>query len=468
MKTIMGLETEYSIMTTGSLDNDFRAHLREVIRTFVGRKVDLRQIKKCSKGYPLPMDEGHAARPIYFGGMNGDGTVPYLYQWLPNGGLTYIDVGCHVEYSTPECSGPANLVIDDKAGERIIEKRFPRHAVFKNNAGTDFGHPENSKSARRKISVYGCHENYYVPEKLVLIADSKHLASFLATRQIFTGSGSVREGSYTLSQKLRSPNNISKLQVSGRLSVRDGDANMSEMATYMKAGTTAIVLSLLNAGRHPGNVLEDAVKSFYDIACDLSLQHKAALSSPGGAKATAVEIQRAFLDEARRMQKENREWKKDRESADILNRWEYTLDELSRNPVENPWRLGRWYDCWLKLAMLEDLMAKEGFSLGDQQAETFDLYYHLLGEDGLFYMLQARGATERIVTDRQIEEAVSAPPNDTRAFYRGNAVGKGTIRFTERCWEKVDVRVGEKWLIVDLSDPYDPKRNLARQHGLLD
>jgi hypothetical protein len=41
--------------------------------------------------------------------------------FLRNGARLYLDVGSHPEYATPECDNITDLVIHDKAGERILE-----------------------------------------------------------------------------------------------------------------------------------------------------------------------------------------------------------------------------------------------------------------------------------------------------------------------------------------------------------
>src|SRR3989304_1204439 len=74
----------------------------------------------------------------------------------PSGAGYYVD-HAHPEYSTPECLSPRELVIHDKAGERILERSLleverampggQRLAVYKNNSDG-------------KGNSYGTHENY--------------------------------------------------------------------------------------------------------------------------------------------------------------------------------------------------------------------------------------------------------------------------------------------------------------------
>ena len=118
-------------------------------------------------------------------------TEHFLNVFLENGARFYQDTGCHPEYATPECASPRQLIVYDKAGERILEDlqdyaeekiREERIAgklsIFKNN--TDF--VGNS---------YGCHENYLVDRDVDFYYLAEQLIPFLVTRQIYTGAGKV-------------------------------------------------------------------------------------------------------------------------------------------------------------------------------------------------------------------------------------------------------------------------------------
>jgi len=42
--------------------------------------------------------------------------------FLPNGGRLYLDVGSHPEYATAECDNLMDLILQDQAGDRIVEE----------------------------------------------------------------------------------------------------------------------------------------------------------------------------------------------------------------------------------------------------------------------------------------------------------------------------------------------------------
>src|SRR5438093_742297 len=57
-----------------------------------------------------------------------EGLIPNSWPsnaFLVNGARFYQDTGCHPEYSTPECDNILDLVIHDKAGERLLEACLP-------------------------------------------------------------------------------------------------------------------------------------------------------------------------------------------------------------------------------------------------------------------------------------------------------------------------------------------------------
>ena len=227
-------------------------------------------------------------------------TEHFLNVFLENGARFYQDTGCHPEYATPECASPRDLVIFDRAGERILEdlqlyaeekireERVPgKLSIFKNN--TDF--VGNS---------YGCHENYLVDRDVDFYYLAEQLIPFLVTRQIFSGAGKVFQTQdgvhYCISQRAQhiyqkisgtTTNDRSIINTRDephadrekyrRLHVIVGDSNMSEYTNFVKIATAAVVLQMIEDGfinkdftlRHP-------VKAIKDISLRHDLQAQAA------------------------------------------------------------------------------------------------------------------------------------------------------------------------------------------------
>ena len=80
--------------------------------------------------------------------------------FLQNGARLYLDVGSHPEYATPECDSLYDLVVHDKAGERILEslvESAEQRLAEESIRGTIYLFKNNTDSAGNS---YGCHENY--------------------------------------------------------------------------------------------------------------------------------------------------------------------------------------------------------------------------------------------------------------------------------------------------------------------
>jgi len=214
--------------------------------------------------------------------LSPDNVARYLFEkvipgarnanvFLENGARLYLDTGFHPEYATPECDDVAELVIHDKAGERIVEdllhqaeKRLREDGI----SGNILLFKNNTDSAGNS---YGCHENYLVSRDVSFQRLAEALIPFFVTRQIFAGAGKVlqtpRGFHYCLSQRAQHIcQEISGATTSSRsiINTRDephadaeryrrlhvivGDSNMSEVATYLKIGTTALVLDMIEDG----------------------------------------------------------------------------------------------------------------------------------------------------------------------------------------------------------------------------
>src|SRR5918994_2707611 len=264
--------------------------------------------------------------------LSPDNVARYLFEkvipgarnanvFLENGARLYLDTGFHPEYATPECDDVTELVIHDKAGERIVEdllhqaeKRLREDGI----SGNILLFKNNTDSAGNS---YGCHENYLVSRDVSFQRLAEALIPFFVTRQIFAGAGKVlqtpRGFHYCLSQRAQHIcQEISGATTSSRsiINTRDephadaeryrrlhvivGDSNMSEYATYLKIGTTALVLDMIEEGFSVhGMELEDPVKAIREISRDPTLNKKVKLDD--GRQMTAIEIQQVYLARAK-------------------------------------------------------------------------------------------------------------------------------------------------------------------------
>ncbi|MFA4015991.1 MAG: hypothetical protein RUDDFDWM_001092 [Candidatus Fervidibacterota bacterium] len=420
--------------------------------------------------------------------------------FLINGGRLYIDaVGSHEEYATPECRSIFDIVAYDKAGQRIIcqalnELGFQDKVSFHNNNIDHFGG-----------HTFGCHENYSLsPDKYFSRKALQPLVAFLVTRQIFAGAGRV--GGHKLIPTRHSrrsstllgdvdyvfvdsayevkPDPDVKFQlsqradhilhvVSGRVrfnrglinpkwdSYHDfsrytrlhllfGESNVSEYATALKIGTTALVLDLLEMRCIPEIELAHPIKSLKEISRDMTWRWITTLRD--GKTISAIDIQRCYLQAAQRHLAG-----RDEETDWVLREWEYVLDKLEADPLELSDRL----DWVAKFKMLQLFMDAEGVGWDDEALISIDLEYHNINpEESLFYVLQRSGKTVRVVTDEQIEHAMVNPPRNTRAYARGlivkEFIKRGITNYIIE-WDCISLACNlfsdRKWFIMD--DPFE-------------
>ena len=360
-----------------------------------------------------------------------------LNKPLHNGGRLYVD-GAHLEYSTPECSSPRELVIHEKAGEQIVldclravSRVSPDRSVivYKNN--TD-----------GKGNSYGYHENYLFPRDLPFDQLTNAVIPFFVTRQIFAGAGKVGAengmdpATFQLAQRSDffetrvGLNTMSKRPIMNtrdephadpkqyrRIHVIVGDANMSEMTTYLKVGTAGVVLDMIADGLMFASLeLADPVGAMKHISRDLSVSAPIRLAN--GRVSSAIEIQRAYLKAAQDYTARD---KTDAERTDVLRRWGRVLDALERSPMALVTEL----DWVAKYHMMTVYMHRRGCGWDDPRIRMMDFQYHdIRPEKGLYFALVRQNRMERLVSDGEIVRAEMDAPVGTRAYFRSACLKK--------------------------------------------
>jgi proteasome accessory factor A len=409
-------------------------------------------------------------------------TEGFLNVFLENGARFYLDTGCHPEYATPECASPMDVMIYDKAGERILENllNYAQNkvheegfqgelAIFKNN--TDF--VGNS---------YGCHENYLADRTADFYYMAEQLIPFLVTRQIFTGAGKVfrtRRGTvYHISQRAQhirqkisgtTTNERSIINTRDephaikekyrRLHIIVGDSNMSEFSTYLKVGTTALILQMIEDDFLPTTFsLRNPVRAIKDISRDLTCREAVPLNS--GKKYSALELQKEYLDLAQRYYSTRT---MSPEAADILQKWEYVLTKLEEDPMQ----LHHEIDWVIKLHLLQAYGERTNLSpeaSGDRML-MLDLQYHdIRREKGLYFLLERKNRVVRLATNEQIETAMVDPPQNTRAKMRGELIKLAKMKRIPYDLDWNYIRIGYLLnLWVKCNDPFQEENEKVTQ-----
>ena len=388
---------------------------------------------------------------------------------LTNGARFYVD-HAHPEYSAPEVDSPRDAVIWDKAGEVIMHRAGVESTATEGNAELKL----YKNNVDGKGASYGAHENYLVRRDVDFDALTLSLATHLLSRQIYTGAGRVgigQEGQaagFQISQRADYIEVLTGLETTlrrGIINTRDephatdetwrrlhviiGDANMAELPTYLKIGTTCLVLDAIEAGVDLADLLpEDPVEAVHIISHDPTLTATVRLGD--GRQLTALQIQREILARVAEVVGDGHgrpAW-----SLEVLAEWREILDALGENPMSCADRL----DWPAKLRLLEGFRARDDLSWDHARLALIDFQYHDIDPGrGLYNRLAAKGAIRRLTSDAEVEAAITTPPERTRAWSRGRFLAELGDRVHAAGWDHVvvvDTRGQDRR--IDLSDPY--------------
>jgi Pup amidohydrolase len=415
---------------------------------------------------------------------------------LTNGARLYVD-HAHPEYSSPEVTNPRDAVVWDKAGEAVMLEAV--RALAANPSMPDVVLYKNNVDG--KGASYGTHENYLVARDVPFEDLVTCLTPFLVTRQIFAGAGRVGLGQagqvagFQLSQRadyieaevglettLRRPIVNTRDEPHAdrsrwrRLHLILGDATMLEVATYLRLGTTSLVLWLVESGADLPDLLgrlaalrlADPVGAVQQVSRDLTVSRRLQLAD--GRRLTAIEIQREYLAVVAEAVARHREGgvedgdgagssdgsgsgSVDGATAEVLDRWASVLDRLSRDPSST----AREVEWVAKLRLLEAMRTRDGLTWDSPRLAAMDIQWSdVRPERGLYHRLRAAGAVERLTTDEEIARAVHEPPDDTRAWFRGTVVRRYTGQVRAASWDSVVLDVPSLPTLrrIPLRDPW--------------
>jgi proteasome accessory factor PafA2 len=450
---VCGIETEYGILVRGGGTNSVAASsvLINAFAAATARKVswdfDHERPGDDARGFSLsdaypPEVETHLVNTV-----------------LTNGARYYVD-HAHPEVSTPECIDALEIVRFDRAGEEIIRQSMAVAGDFL-GPGTEIVTYKNNSDG--KGNSYGCHENYMVARDVPFGRIASQITPHFVTRQVFAGAGKVgcelagvpsSEVPFQLSQRadffeeevglettLKRPivntrdEPHADPQKYRRLHVIVGDANMSEVATYLKVGTTAIVLSMIEDDELGTDLLlANPVPAIRQVSHDPTLTRTIALA--GGRRATALEIQWGLLERARKYERAHGLASVGEEvGADVLKRWEAVLTGLEHDRES----VAPIVDWVAKQRLVDGYAERHGIAAGDARLKALDLQYHDMrpGKG-----LAARVGLERLVDEAAVMRAMSEPPTTTRAYFRGRCLQRWPNAVVAANWDSMVFDIG--------------------------
>jgi proteasome accessory factor PafA2 len=454
---ICGIETEYGVVLRGAADPNPVLASSLLINGYVEQR---------RVGWDFEDESpGRDAR-----GFARDGAQPpevethLVNAVLTNGARYYVD-HAHPEYSTPECLDALEVVVADKAGERILARSMEAARRLL-PAGQEIVVYKNNSDG--KGNSYGCHENYLVDREVPFSSLVRNLVPWFVSRQVFTGAGKVGSENgadavdYQISQRadffeeevglettLKRPivntrdEPHADPQKYRRLHVIVGDANLCEVATFLKVGATAIVLAMIEDEFVDKNLaITSPVAAIKAVSHDPTCRD-ATVELVEGGRCTPVELQWEFLRLARKYADEQGlEACGGDVGTVVLDRWEAVLGALERDPMTLDGQL----DWVTKLALLRAYVGRDDLEWSDPKLQMLDLQYHD-GRPGrsLYERLVHAGKVERLTDEATVMTAVTEPPPTTRAWFRGQCLAR---------WQDAVVAANWDSLILDIgSDP---------------
>lgn len=450
---VCGIETEYGILVRGGDPNPVTAS-SALINAYIADtsapiEWDFQHERPGSdaRGFSLETDlypetEFHLVNAV-----------------LTNGARYYVD-HAHPEISTPECRTPTEVVVFDRAAEEIVRRSMELVVPYLPEGGSIVLYKNNSDG---KGNSYGCHENYLLAREVPFGRLAAQITPHFVTRQIFTGAGKVgceMPGSsfddvpYQLSQRadffeeevglettLKRPIVNTRdephcdPQKYRRLHVIVGDANMSEYATYLKVGTTAIVLAMIEDNVLTVDLtLAHAVPAIRQVSYDCSLQQTLLLRT--GERMSALDIQWSLLEMARKYeQSHGLDAVGQAEGSQILDLWELVLDGLSRDPAS----VGDMVDWVAKKRILDAYADRHRVPLGDPRLKAIDLQYHDMRSEKC---LAERVGLRTLAPPEAVQKAISDPPETTRAYFRGQCLSRWPDQVVAANWDSMVFDIG--------------------------
>jgi proteasome accessory factor PafA2 len=465
---VCGIETEYGIQVVNGDPNPIaassvliNAYAHDVARQQTGWDFEDEAPGNDARGFARegampPQVETHLVNTV-----------------LTNGARFYVD-HAHPEFSTPECRDALECLRYDRAGELVLTRAMEAADLAVRDGSRIIIYKNNSDG---KGNSYGAHETYLMDRAAPFTRIVSGITPHFVTRQIFAGAGKVgaetaihdgQKVDFQLSQRAEFFEEQVGLETTlkrpivntrdephadpqryRRLHVIVGDANLCEVATFLKVGTTSLVLAMIedDVSGSRSLALADPVTAMHDVALDRTFT--LALPMADGSTSTALGIQWELYSLARKYADDRGlECLGDESIGEaVLRRWEAVLNGLETDPMS----LARQLDWVAKLQLIEAYRDRHHCDWGDHRLAALDLQYHDLRPARSLF---ARMDTETLVEESSVDSAVNEPPRGTRAWFRGQCLKKWPSAVVTANWDSLVFDLGTDPLRrVPMMDP---------------
>lgn len=470
---VCGIETEYGIMVRGGDPNPVLAS-SALIDAYVS-----------ATSAPIDWDFEHERPGTDARGFSLDTDLYPEVEYhlvnavLTNGARYYVD-HAHPEISTPECRTALDVVLYDRAAEEIVRRSMDLVAGHLGESSSVILYKNNSDG---KGNSYGCHENYLLSREVPFGRLAAQITPHFVSRQVFTGAGKVGcefpgsafddvpfqigqradffEEEVGLETTLKRPIVNTRdephcdPQKYRRLHVIVGDANMSETATFLKVGTTAVVLAMIEDDALGVDLsLAHPVPAMRQVSYDLSLERTMLLRS--GARMSALDLQWSLFEMARKYERSHGLDAVGIEDGElILELWEHVLDGLGTDPAS----VADIVDWAAKKRLIDGYAERHSLRPGDSRLKALDLQYHDMRADRC---LASRVGLRRMVDIEAVMRATTEPPATTRAFFRGTCLQRWPEQVVAANWDSMVFDIGRDPLRrVPMMEPLRGTRDLV-------
>ena len=373
---------------------------------------------------------------------------------LTNGARYYVD-HAHPEVSTPECRTAREVLVFDRAAEEIIRSSMAAVNALLPEGAEILCHKNNSDG---KGNSYGCHENYLVARDVPFNRIVRQITPHFVSRQVVVGAGKVgcevpgmrnHEVPFQISQRADFFEEEVGLETTfkrpivntrdephcdpnkyRRLHVIVGDANMSETATLVKLGVTALVLAMIEDDELGDDLtLANPVQAIREVSHDPSLRRTVSLRD--GRRMTALEMQWSLFAKATKYARSYGLSAVGEEvGAEVLVLWESILAGLERDPDS----VAHQVDWVAKRRIVDAYAERHGVRPGDPRLKALDLQYHDLRAGKC---LATRVGLDVLADITDVRRAMTEPPVTTRAYFRGRCLAKWPDQIAAANWDSI-------------------------------
>ena len=376
---------------------------------------------------------------------------------LTNGARYYVD-HAHPEVSTPECRNALEAVLFDRAGEEIVRRSMQ---IANEGLPSDSEIVLYKNNSDGKGNSYGCHENYLISRQTPFQQIAQQITTHFVSRQIFCGAGKLGAEHRGLTGKNSNPHLFQISQRADffeeeiglettlkrpivntrdephcdpakyrRLHVIAGDANMSEVATYLKVGTTSIVLAMIEDDAFPAHlVIKDPVRAVRQVSHDPTL--KAVIEMVDARQLTAAQIQMEIIEAATNYASRFGLDSVDAQIGnDVLQRWRNVVTSLQSDPLT----VANIVDWVAKQRIIEGFAQRHGLQATDPRLKAIDLQYHDMRVEKC---LALRAGLDVLCLPQDVMWSMVHPPSSTRAYFRGTVLQRWPSDVVAANWDSV-------------------------------